>query len=89
MSKKKSASLTQLALQKFKKNFWGVFSFGFICLSGLVALFAYLVAPDSSKNANQMHLSIHSKPPGFQAQILSIPSTNIKEQSFLDRVFFW
>ena len=88
MSKKKSASLTQLALQKFKKNFWGVFSFVFICLCGLVALFAYLVAPDSSKNANQMHLSIHSKPPGFEVKMLSIPITNKKKQSFFDRIFF-
>jgi peptide/nickel transport system permease protein len=35
--------------------------------------FAYVLAPDKSENANQMHLSIHSKPPGFQVDMLSIP----------------
>jgi len=36
-------------------------------------VFAYVFAPDSSENANQMHLSIHSKSPGFEVQMLSIP----------------
>ena len=62
-----SNSLTSLALQKFKKNFWGVFSLGIIACIGLVSVFAYVFAPDASKNANQMHLSIHSKPPGFNS----------------------
>jgi len=59
-------SLTQLALQKFKKNFWGVFSFWVIVVIGLISVFAYVIAPDNSQNANQMHLSIHSKKPGFK-----------------------
>ncbi len=72
--KNTSTSLTKLTLQKFKKNGWGVFSFIFLCLCVLVAIFAYVLAPDSSKNANQMHLSIHSKSPGFKVEILTIPS---------------
>ncbi|MGO2101819.1 MAG: ABC transporter permease [Psychroflexus halocasei] len=59
-------SQTYLALQKFKKNTWGVFSFFYVIFCILVALFAYLISPDNSKNANQMVLSIHSKPPGFK-----------------------
>ncbi len=66
-------SLTGIALRKFKKNFWGVFSFGFIVILILLSVFAYVLAPDDSKNANQMHLSIHSKPPGFKVLMLSIP----------------
>lgn len=66
-------SLTAIALHKFKKNFWGVFSFGFIVILLLVSIFAYVLAPDNSENANQMHLSIHSKPPGFSVDMLSIP----------------
>jgi peptide/nickel transport system permease protein len=58
-------SLTVIALHKFKKNFWGVFSFAFIVILVLVSIFAYVLAPDNSENANQMHLSIHSKPPGL------------------------
>ena len=81
-------SLTQLALQKFKKNFWGVFSFGFIVFCGIVALGCYVLAPDDSANANQMHLSIHSKSPGFSVQMLRIPSKDSIEQSFLESLLF-
>ncbi|QSS96132.1 ABC transporter permease [Psychroflexus sp. ALD_RP9] len=58
-------SQTYLALQKFKSNFWGVSSFVYVVLISIVALLAYIIAPDNSANANQMALSIHSKPPGF------------------------
>ncbi len=85
---KTSNSLTSLALQKFKKNFWGVLSFWFIVLVGLVSIFAYVIAPDNSQNANQMHLSIHSKKPGFKVLMLSLPSQNKVEQSFFNRLFF-
>ena len=80
-------SLTQLALQKFKKNFWGVLSLGLIVLCGLLALFAYVIAPDSSQNANQMHLSIHSKSPGFTVDILTLPSNIETEQSLMSLLF--
>ncbi len=78
---KKATSLTTIALQKFKKNFWGVFSFGFLVICVLVAVFAYALAPDNSQNANQMHLSIHSKAPGFKVQLLTIPSEVSKGNS--------
>ncbi|RMB56763.1 ABC transporter permease [Dokdonia sinensis] len=81
-------SLTQLALQKFKKNFWGVLSLSFIVICGLVALFAYAIAPDDSQNANQMHLSIHSQPPGFQVQMLTIPAPDVVDQSAFSALFF-
>ncbi|HET8885894.1 MAG TPA: ABC transporter permease [Salinimicrobium sp.] len=83
----KSNSLSQLALQRFKKNFWGVFSAFFILFCGLCATFAYILAPDSSENANQMHLSIHSKPPGFEVSVLSIPNSSEIKKSFLSRIF--
>lgn len=85
--KNKATSLTQLALQKFKKNFWGVFSFSFLGLATLVAIFAYALAPDNSKNANQMHLSIHSKSPGFNVSMLTIPSKEVSQNSV--GVFFF
>lgn len=81
-------SLTSIALQKFKKNFWGVFSLVVIIGIGLVSIFAYLLSPDASKNANQMHLSIHSKPPGFEVQMLTIPSGIETEQNFFSKLFF-
>jgi len=81
-------SLLTLALQKFKTNTTGVFSFWFIILCGLIAVFAYLLAPDNSSNANQMHLEIHSKKPGFEVLMLSIPPKELKAQSFLNKLFY-
>ena len=84
----KSSSLKQLALQKFKKNFWGVFSFCFIILVGIISVFAYAFAPDNSQYANQMHLAIHSKKPGFKVQMLTIPTQLESTQSGFDKLFF-
>lgn len=67
-------SLTGIALQKFKKNFWGVFSLVFIAVMLLVAVFAYVLAPDKSQNANWGDLSIHSKPPGYKVTMISLPA---------------
>ena len=84
---KTSTSLTQLALQKFKKNFWGVFSFSFLVVCAFIAIFAYAIAPDNSQDANQMHLSVHSKEPGFTVQMLTVP-TEVKEQNPISVFFF-
>jgi len=84
----KSSSLKQLALQKFKKNFWGVFSLCFIGFVGLVSVFAYVFAPDNSKYANQMHLAIHSKKPGYSVTMLTIPSELEVNQNVFDKIFF-
>ncbi|MGF1556551.1 ABC transporter permease [Paucihalobacter sp.] len=81
-------SLSYLALQRFKKNLWGVLSFTVIVLIGFVAVFAYLLAPDNSENANQMQISLHSKQPGFKATILTIPSQLKNDQSYLSKWFF-
>jgi len=81
-------SLTQLALQKFKKNFWGVFSLCIIVMIGLLSVFAYVISPDNSQNANQMHLSIHSKKPGFKVLMLTVPSKIENQQSFFSKTFY-
>ena len=80
-----SASLTIITLQKLKKSFWGVLSLTIIAAFILIALFAYALAPDASTNANQMHISIHSQPPGFTVDMVTIPSG--VEQHFFDAIW--
>jgi peptide/nickel transport system permease protein len=84
--KTRNNSLTSQALQKFKKNTTGVLSFWFIVICGFIAVFAYLIAPDNSSNANQMHLEIHSKKPGFEVLMLTIPSKTEDSQSFINKI---
>lgn len=86
--KTKANSLTALALRKYKKNTAGVFAFWFVILCALTAIFAYVLAPDNSSNANQMHLEIHSKKPGFEVLMLTIPSEKTIEQSFFITILF-
>jgi peptide/nickel transport system permease protein len=83
-----SKSLTHLALNRFKKNRSGLFSFWYILICGFLAVFAYVIAPDNSVNANQMHLEIHSKPPGFSVKILTIPSVEKQKRSRVQNIFF-
>lgn len=83
-----SNSLNALALQKLKRDFWGVFSLVLIFAFGILGLFAYIIAPDGSANANQMHLAIHSQPPGFKVEMLRQPNTINSDQSLLNKMFF-
>ena len=70
---------------RFKKDVWAIGSSLFILFISLFAIFAYVLAPDKTKFANQMHLSIHSNPPGFSCKMLLIPNVDQKAQS---SVFF-
>lgn len=79
--RKSSNSLSKIAVQKFKQNKLGLLSFCYILFCGFLAVFCYVLSPDNSSNANQMHLEMHSKQPGFKATVLEIP--NDSKQSFL------
>ena len=75
------------SLEVYKKLFkdpWALLSSLYILVLILVAVFAYQIAPDNSANANQMHLSIHSKSPGFKTKIILINNSEItkKKESF-------
>ena len=80
--------LTALALQKFKQSYLGVASVCFILFVGLISIFAYVFSPDNTQYANQMHVSIHSKPPGFTVPMLVIPNPEKNHQNKLKQLFF-
>jgi peptide/nickel transport system permease protein len=84
--RKKSNSLSSKAVQKYKKSTIGLLSFAYICICGFIAVFCYLLSPDDSSNANQMHLEIHSKKPGYAVKMLYIP--NNSEDSFLSYLLY-
>ena len=52
----------------------GGISLVYIFLVAFCAIGAGFLAPDNTLHANQMHVSIHSKAPGFKVLLLSIPS---------------
>lgn len=64
------------ALAKVLRDPVGAISLIYILLISIVAVFAASIAPDNTTNANQMHLSIHSKPPGHKSLLLLVPEKN-------------
>lgn len=65
-----------LAWKRFRSNVLGMISCGFVVLWGLMALFAYLIIPDKTPNANRQILEISTKKPGFEVDMLMIPKEN-------------
>ena len=82
------SELVTSAIKKFKNNFTALISLYFIVFVAFIAVFAYALAPDSSNNANQMHLSIHSKPPGFKVLMIIQKEEFTKNQSIFNKFFF-
>lgn len=64
------------------------FCIAYIILIGVISIFAYFFIPDNSRNANQMHLSIHSSLPGFSVDVLILKNTLEAYQNPFDRLFF-
>ena len=62
-----------LAWKRFRSNKLGMVACGFVLLWALLALFAYLVIPDKTPNANRQILEISTKKPGFEVDMLMIP----------------
>ena len=65
-----------LAWKRFRSNKLGMISCGFVILWALLALFAYLIIPDKTPNANRQILEISTKKPGFEVDMLMVPKEN-------------
>ena len=77
-------------LYKVFRHPLGKISTGYILLVTFCAVFASVLAPDTSPNANQMHVSIHSKAPGFSSLLLLVPNAEgdiIEELPISD--YYW
>jgi len=65
-------SPNQKALQRFKKNKPAIAGFWVIVIAVFIALFGYLLAPDSTPFANEQVLEIATSPPGYSMQMLQV-----------------
>ena len=70
---KQEQSPKALAWKRFRSNKLGMVACGFVLLWALMALFAYLIIPDKTPNANRQILEISTKKPGFEVDMLMIP----------------
>ena len=71
-------------LAKLLKNKLALAGFFFIVLTFLMALFGYLIIPDHSPMANEMHLELSTKKPFAKAQFLAL-----RKNKLITPVSFW
>ncbi len=82
-------SPNQKALRRLKKNKPALFGLGLIAFSIVVAIFGYVLSPDSTPNANDQLPIIALKDPGFQVKILKIRKNREIERSNFLSVILW
>lgn len=73
-------SLSALTWQRFKKEWEGMVSLGFILLVVLVALLGYLITPDGTPFCNHQQLEIALRKPGFTVDLLQVQPDNPVER---------
>ena len=78
----KSESLNKLAWKKLRQDKISFFALCYIVLTILIGVFAVVISPDSSPNANEMHIELAAKPPFTQILFLEFPKDEHNETSF-------
>jgi peptide/nickel transport system permease protein len=72
MAEIRSTSLNEKAWRRLKRNRSAMFGLAVIIFALLLALTAYLVAPDNSPSANEQILQLETHPPGFKIKLLKV-----------------
>ena len=81
-------SLNKLVWKKFKKDKLAISSLIFIFCYVLIAVFATILSPDSSKNANEMHLELATNKPLTKITFLEISKQIAVESSIIEKFIF-
>ena len=83
-----SGSLSHLAWQKFRRNIQGMAALFVIGLALLIGIFAYLLIPDASPNANRQNLELATQKPGFMVIVLKVRKNDAPlPASFFHEIF--
>ncbi|MBI9037057.1 MAG: ABC transporter permease [Bacteroidales bacterium] len=84
-----SESLSKLAFFRFRKNKIAVSSVIFILLTVIIAVFGYIITPDSTPFANNQILEFSTKKPGFSPKVLLVRKNSKQDRSnFFQRMLF-
>ena len=82
-------SPNQKALRRLLRNKPALFGLAVIAVSILVALLGYLIAPDSTPNANDQISAVALKNPGFSVKILKIKKNrDIEQPNWFSKLLF-
>ncbi|HER09179.1 MAG TPA: ABC transporter permease [Bacteroides sp.] len=69
---KKGISPGKITWSRFRRNPLALSGMVLICLAFLVSLFAYVISPDQTPNANTQILEIATERPGFRADFIRV-----------------
>ncbi|AEW02715.1 peptide transporter [Niastella koreensis] len=79
---------TRTTWRRLKKNKGALIGIAIITLAILIAVFAYLLAPDGSPDANRMVVEIGGQKPGYTQVFLQLPRAGkVKSAGFFNRLF--
>ena len=81
-------SLSQIAWGKFKKDTLGVLALSCILLAVFVSILGYLILPDSTPYANQMHLELSKQEPGFEVDIILLARQDVQIVSLFEKMLY-
>jgi peptide/nickel transport system permease protein len=77
-------SLTAKAIASLMRNKTAVISLCSICIAVIIAIAGYLLTPDRTPYANEQHLEIAARKPGFKVTMLKIRNNDLPvKQSWL------
>ena len=75
-------------LKRFAESLPSLISLIVILCSVLLAIFCYVLMPDSSPNANTMNLSLSLQKPGFKVEVIKMPQqNNVDQNSWIEMLF--
>lgn len=80
-------SFTKTFFKKLRRNKGAVFGLVIIFLAFIIAVFAYVIAPDATPNANRILVEIAAKKPGYTQQFIKIEKENQTHTPFISKIF--
>jgi ABC-type dipeptide/oligopeptide/nickel transport system permease subunit len=83
-----SLSFSQQTIHRLKKNKLAFGGLVVICLSVLVAIFGYLIAPDNTPFADMQTVEIQAKKPGYTQLFLKIPQQKEVKEGWLTKLLY-
>ncbi len=81
--------MSSLAWKRFRKDKLALGSLMFVVTATLIAIFGYLISPDSTPFANNQHVEMAAKKPGFSVTMLRIRKNQADDQTgFFGKMLF-
>ena len=88
MKRNSPSGCSESLIRQLLKDPLGLISLCIIGLFVLLALGAYLISPDSTPYANEQHLEIAVKKPGFRIEMLQIEKPVKEKTNLLEHILF-